>query len=175
VIEPSHFGRQPHEHDSFTFRSLLVVFYSLVGVLLQGFLLFTLFAVLMPSTSKRAQIERVNQVKSLLKQRQIPRHLRTKVVDYYEYYVSVMLTTVSEKEILDGVPRSMRYDLTMAIHTRLIREVPILARMCTGKGPRRNLVCSMLLRMKLMIAQPDDHIMVAGSEPNGLFIVVRGA
>jgi hypothetical protein len=79
------------------------------------------------------------------------------VIDYFEYHWRTVGQSINEKEILDGTPIKMRLELAMAIHRRLIDEVPIFAHLCS-KGPRRILVCQMLLRMQPMIAQPSDNV-----------------
>ena len=110
---------------------------------------------------------------SLRQEHPSPLRCGPQVVDYFEYYWRTVGSSCNEKEILDGLPIKMRMALAMAIHRRLIDEVPIFGHLC-AKGPRTNLVCTMLLRMKPMIAQPDDQIVACGQHPKGLFLLVGG-
>eukprot|EP00966_Prymnesium_polylepis_P098245 2275409-Prymnesium_polylepis.1 len=78
-------GTQLYEEESPLFFPAIAIFFTICGLLMLAFILHTILKLMQDSHEAILYRSRLQGVRGFLKGRAIPRELRTKVVDYFEY------------------------------------------------------------------------------------------
>jgi CRP-like cAMP-binding protein len=111
---------------------------------------------------------KMNEVKSLLRNRHVPKVLSSEIYEFFEYLLSCNNSSIDEYSILSELPQSLRSRLNIAINRQIIKSIPIF---CQCSDHAMALLIEQLYQLVIL---PGEYVMEQGMPGNEMYFVVRG-
>ena len=111
---------------------------------------------------------KMNEVKSLLRNRHVPKALSSEIYEFFEYLLSCNNSNIDEYSILSELPQSLRSRLNIAINRQIIKSIPIF---CDCSDHAMALLIEQLYQLVIL---PGEYVMEQGMPGNEMYFVVRG-
>lgn len=107
-------------------------------------------------------------VMQFLKHRKVPKVLRTRTFDYYEYVLR-QSSFMDGRDILNDLSPSLRRELTFVLHRGILRDVPVLS---FGSHGFQAVVVERLVPTLVLM---HEYIVIAGEAVTEMYFVKSGA
>ena len=111
---------------------------------------------------------KMNEVKSLLRNRHVPKMLSSEIFEFYEYLLSCNNSSIDEYSILSELPQSLRSRLNIAINRQIIKSIPVFGN-CTDSAMAR-----LIEQLYQLVILPGEYVMEQNMPGNEMYFVVRG-
>ncbi|XP_076235072.1 potassium/sodium hyperpolarization-activated cyclic nucleotide-gated channel 1 [Calliopsis andreniformis] len=153
----------PKTIDHIALSSLL----KIIGRLLECYILVMLIQVKEGREESKTKFQEIiNQVTAYTRQKQLPKHMKKRLLDYY--YYRFRNSYFREKLILSNISEQLRHDIALQSSHRLVQNVAIFKTL--PKNVLRNIVKN--LRFELYL--PNDVIVKAGAQGDCMFFLSAG-
>ena len=111
---------------------------------------------------------KMNEVKSLLRNRHVPKTLSAEIFEFYEYLLSCNNSSIDEYSILSELPQSLRSRLNIAINRQIIKSIPVFG------GCSDSAMALLIEQLYQLVILPGEYVMEQGMQGNEMYFVVRG-
>ena len=112
--------------------------------------------------------ERMKNINTFLKYRDIPMSLQQKVNKYYNYLWDSR-RGYNEAEIIADLPLPLKTSIALFINKDIIEKVPIF------KGASDELKKEIILNLQPVVFSPGDNVVTAGEVGNDMYFLSRGS
>ncbi|XP_076666394.1 potassium/sodium hyperpolarization-activated cyclic nucleotide-gated channel 4 [Andrena cerasifolii] len=117
-------------------------------------------------SSKSKFQEIVNQVAAYTRQKQLPAHMKKRLLAYYHY--RFRNSYFREKLILSALSEQLREEIALQSSHRLVENVPIF------KALPKNILRSIIKNLRFELYLPNDVIVKAGAQGDCMFFLSAG-
>jgi voltage-gated potassium channel len=142
---------------------------ELIGVGMFGFIIGNISTMIanldLAKTQHRAKLE---EVSAYLKERSIPRELRKRISDYYDYLWESRRGQ-GENSILGELPLSLKTQVSMFLNKDIIEKVPLF------KGASPLLIEDIVTNLRAVVYLPGDSIVRKGELGEDMFFISQGS
>ena len=111
--------------------------------------------------------EAVSKVTAFMRYRQVPGHLQTRILDYYEYLWEKRLG-YDESAAISELPPSLRTEVYLYLNREIIEKVPLF------QGGNDDFIRSIVLEMRPVVFMPGDNVVRAGDSGDEMYFISRG-
>ena len=119
-------------------------------------------------TAESDRRTKMNEVKSLLRNRHVPSGLSSEIFEFYEYLLSCNSRTIDEYSVLSELPQSLRSRLNIAINRQIIKSIPLFC------GCSDAAMASLIEQLYQLVILPGEYVMEQGMTGHEMYFVVRG-
>ena len=154
---------------STTLQIVFTTFAIVTGLLIYAIIIGSASTLLANIDSAEAERKsKMNDVKSLLRTRHVPKNLSSEIFEFYEYLLSCNNTSIDENSILSELPQTLRSRLNIAINRQIIKSIPVFAE-CSD-----NAMALLIEQLYQLVILPGEYVMEQGNHGNEMYFVVRG-
>lgn len=138
------------------------------GVGLFGYIIGSITSLLANLDLSKTQFrEKLEKLTVFMKSRHIPIELQQKIRLYYEYLWETKRGS-PEQEILNVLPRSLKVEVAIALHSELLKKVPLF------QNAELSLIRQLVLHLEPNIYLPGDIIFHQGEIGHGMYFIAKG-
>lgn len=142
---------------------------ELIGVGMFGFIIGNISSLIanidLAKTQHRAKME---EISAYLVERAIPRELRKRIADYYEYLWENRRGQ-GENSILGELPLSLKTQVSLFLNKDIIEKVPLF------KGASPALIEEIVTNLRAVVYLPGDHIVRKGEVGEDMYFISQGS
>jgi hypothetical protein len=150
-------------------QKILTMIAMFLGVAVYGFVIGNVASLLSNIDSTKASfLKQMEDINSYLSYKSVPRRLRHKVNDYYHYIWNNRMLQ-SEKGLVSNLPESLRAEISLHIHKRLIDRVPFF------KNTDKDFISEIILMLKAKVYLPEDYVFRKGDVGNCMYFISSGS
>jgi len=150
-------------------QMIFVIFIELAGAAMYGLVIGNIASLIANIDIAKTQFkERMKNINTFLKYRNIPMHLQQKVNKYYNYLWDSR-RGYDEAEILGELPLPLKTAIALFINKDIIEKVPIF------KGASDELKKEIILNLQPVVFSPGDNVVTAGEMGNDMYFVSKGS
>jgi hypothetical protein len=118
--------------------------------------------------AKSAFLKQMEDINSFLSYKSVPKKLKQKVHNYYQYVWHNRMAH-SEEVILTNLPPSLKTEILLHIHRKLIEQVPFF------KNTRKEFISDIILCLQPKVFLPGDFIFKKGDIGNCMYFIGNGS
>ncbi len=145
-----------------------VIIIMLTGAAIYGFIIGNIANIIANIDVAKSQFrERVENVDTFLKYRNIPSELQKRIHDYYDYLWESR-RGYEESNLLQDLPQSLKTQVSLFLNQDIIEKVPIF------KDASREFIRDVILNLKPVIYTPQDAIVTFGEIGYEMYFISRG-
>ena len=149
-------------------EKLFTIFVMILGVGTYGFVIGNAATFLTNLDKMKArQIEKLDEVDSFLKYRQVPQDLRKKVHHYYGHLWQHNIVQ-DENKIMGDLPASLRTEIAFFMYRSLINKVPLFNEVGPG------LMSELVVRLKPSVLPPGAVFIRQGEPGDSMYFIESG-
>ncbi|MFA6506038.1 MAG: cyclic nucleotide-binding domain-containing protein [Treponemataceae bacterium] len=142
---------------------------ELIGVGMFGFIIGNIASLIANiDLSKTQHRAKMDEISAYLQQRSIPRDLRNRISDYYDYLWENRRGQ-GENAILGELPLSLKTQVSMFLNKDIIEKVPLF------KGAGSALIEEIVTNMRAVVYLPGDYIIKKGELGEDMFFISQGS
>lgn len=142
---------------------------ELIGVGMFGFIIGNIASIIANIDLAKAQHRaKMEEISAYLIERSIPRHLRKRISDYYDY-VWENRRGQGENAILGELPISLKTQVSMFLNKDIIEKVPLF------KGASPLLIEEIVTNLRAAVYLPGDYIIRKGELGEDMFFISQGS
>ena len=150
-------------------QKTLTIVAMFLGVAVYGFVIGNVASLLSNiDTTKASFLKQMEDVNSYLSYKSVPKRLKNKVNDYYQYIWHNRMVQ-SEKGLISNLPDSLKNEISLHIHKQLIDRVPFF------KDVDKDFIGEIILHLKGTIFLPGDYIFKKGDFGNCMYFISSGS
>jgi voltage-gated potassium channel len=150
-------------------QKTLTIAAMFLGVAVYGFVIGNVASLLSNiDTTKASFLKQMEDVNSFLSYKSVPKRLKNKVNDYYQY-IWYNRMVQSEKGLISNLPDSLKTEISLHIHKQLIERVPFF------KDVDKDFIGEIILHLKEKIFLPGDYIIKKGDYGNCMYFIRSGS
>ena len=150
-------------------QRLYMIGLMVIGVGVYGFVIGTVAVILANLDPRRAKhFARLEELSAFMSYRKIPDDLRDRIADHYRYLWLHRLDQ-DEAEVLEGLPTSLRTEVSLHMKRDLLQAVPLFA------GASDDFLRDVALDLEPMVFLPGDEVIRAGTPGREMYFVNRGS
>lgn len=148
------------------------VFYAMVvmglGVAMYGYIIGNVASLLANIDVLRSQhLGRIEKINHFLRDRDVPRELQGRVRDYYNYLWESRMG--NQTEILDDLPSSLRIEIALHLHRRVLRKVPLF------ESASDTFLRELVLHLAPQVCIPGETILRRGQIGHQIYFINKGS
>jgi voltage-gated potassium channel len=117
--------------------------------------------------NKQRYETKLDEVKSYMVSRNLPRDLQQRIKQYYKHYMHAK-TAMNEKTIMTELSTVLRYEVAAHLVEEIIYKVPIFQ----GRDP--HVIAQLVVILKPCTCAPGDTIIEVGEAGRDMYIIVKG-
>ncbi len=149
-------------------QTVFVTVIMLLGAAIYGFIIGNIANIIANIDVAKSQFrERVENVDTFLKYRNIPSDLQKRIHDYYDYLWESR-RGYEESKLLEDLPQSLKTQVSLFLSQDIIEKVPLF------KNASREFIRDIILNLKPAIYTPDDAIISYGEIGYEMYFISRG-
>ncbi|NCN10685.1 MAG: cyclic nucleotide-binding domain-containing protein [Leptospira sp.] len=114
-----------------------------------------------------SHVKRMEKVNAFIKYRRLPRNLRNRILDYYDYLFERKIGS-DESDFYNDLPKSLVRDIKLYLNKDLIAKIPFF------KNASDALLTELVLSLKPVIYLPGDYVMRIGEIGHNLYFINKG-
>jgi voltage-gated potassium channel len=142
---------------------------EILGVITYGYVIGNIASLLSNiDVVKASFIKQMEDINSFLTYKSVPRRLKQKVHNYYQYVWDNQMGQWDEK-ILSTLPPSLKTEILLHINRQLIEQVPFF------KDTDKDLISDVIAHLKPRVFLPDDYIFKRGDVGNCMYFISNGS
>jgi voltage-gated potassium channel len=147
---------------------IFVIIIMLIGAAIYGFIIGNIANIIANIDVAKSQFrERVENVDTFLKYRNIPSDLQKRIHDYYDYLWESR-RGYEESKLLQDLPQSLKTQVSFFLNQDIIEKVPIF------KNATREFIRDIILNLKPVIYTPGDSVIEYGEIGFEMYFISRG-
>jgi len=147
---------------------IFVIIIMLIGAAIYGFIIGNIANIIANLDVAKTQFrEKVENVDTFLKYRNIPGDLQKRIHDYYDYLWESR-RGYEESKLLRDLPTSLKTQVSFFLNQDIIEKVPIF------KNATREFIRDIILNLKPVIYTPGDAIVTYGEIGYEMYFISRG-
>ena len=141
----------------------------ILGVAVYGYVIGNIASLLSNiDVAKSAFLKQMEDINSFLSYKSVPKKVKQKVHDYYQYVWHNRMAH-SEEIILAALPSSLKTEIMLHIHRKLIEDVPFF------KDTGQDFIRDMILCLQPNVFLPGDYIFKKGEVGNCMYFIGNGS
>ena len=145
-----------------------VIVVMLMGAAIYGFIIGNIANIIANIDVAKSQFrERVENIDTFLKYRNIPSNLQARIHDYFDYLWESR-RGYEESNILRHLPTALKTQVSFCLNRDIIEKVPIF------KDADPHFIRDIIMNLKPVIYTPGDNIVTAGEIGYEMFFISRG-
>jgi len=147
---------------------IYVIFIMLMGAAIYGFIIGNIANIIANIDVAKSQFrEKIENIDTFLKYRDIPGDLQKRIHDYYDYLWESR-RGYEESELLSDLPSSLKTQVAFFLNRDIIEKVPLF------KNASNEFVRDIILNLKPVIYTPGDAIVTFGEIGYEMYFISRG-
>ncbi|RKX71683.1 MAG: Crp/Fnr family transcriptional regulator [Spirochaetes bacterium] len=147
---------------------IYVIFIMLLGAAIYGFIIGNIANIIANIDVAKSQFrEKIENIDTFLKYRDIPGDLQKRIHDYYDYLWDSR-RGYEESKLLRDLPTSLKTQVAFFLNREIIEKVPIF------KNASREFVRDIILNLKPVIYTPGDAVVTFGEIGYEMYFISRG-
>jgi hypothetical protein len=147
---------------------IFVIIIMLMGAAIYGFIIGNIANIIANLDVAKSQFqEKVENVDTFLKYREIPSDLQKRIHDYYDYLWESR-RGYEESKLLRDLPTSLKTQVAFFLNRDIIEKVPLF------KNASREFVRDIIMNLKPVIYTPGDSIVTFGEIGYEMYFIGRG-
>ena len=147
---------------------IYVIVVMLMGAAIYGFIIGNIANIIANIDVAKSQFrERVENIDTFLKYRNIPSRLQARIHDYFDYLWESR-RGYEESNILRHLPTALKTQVSFFLNRDIIEKVPIF------KDADPQFIRDIIMNLKPVIYTPDDNVVTAGEIGYEMFFISRG-
>ena len=147
---------------------IYVIIVMLMGAAIYGFIIGNIANIIANIDVAKTQfLEKVENIDTFLKYRNIPSDLQSRIHDYYDYLWESR-RGYEESNLLRDLPTSLKTQVSFFLNQDIIEKVPIF------KNATREFIRDIILNLKPVIYTPGDAIVTYGEIGYEMYFISRG-
>lgn len=151
-----------------TVQVIFVTIIMLTGAAIYGFIIGNIANIIANIDVAKTQFrERVENVDTFLKYRNIPSDLQKRIHDYYDYLWESR-RGYEESKLLEDLPQSLKTQVSFFLNRDIIEKVPLF------KSATREFIRDIILNLKPVIYTPGDAVVTFGEIGYEMYFISRG-
>ncbi|XP_014661484.1 PREDICTED: LOW QUALITY PROTEIN: cyclic nucleotide-gated cation channel alpha-3-like [Priapulus caudatus] len=119
------------------------------------------------SAARKEFQARLDDVKTYMSLRRVPRHLQDRVIRWFDY-LWITKKSSDEEKTLHYLPDKLKAEIAIHVHLDTLKQVGIFRTREAG------FLCELVLRLRPVLFSPGDHICRKGEVGKEMYIVNRG-
>ena len=149
-------------------QTIFVTVIMLLGAAIYGFIIGNIANIIANIDVAKSQFrERVENVDTFLKYRNIPSELQKRIHDYYDYLWESR-RGYEESKLLQDLPQALKEQVSFFLNQDIIEKVPLF------KNASREFIRDIILNLKPVIYTPDDAVVSYGEIGYEMYFISRG-
>jgi voltage-gated potassium channel len=145
-----------------------VIFIMLLGAAIYGFIIGNIANIIANIDVAKSQFrEKIENIDTFLKYRDIPNHLQKRIHDYYDYLWESR-RGYEESKLLSDLPSSLKTQVAFFLNRDIIEKVPLF------KNASNEFVRDIILNLQPVIYTPGDAIVTFGEIGYEMYFISRG-
>ena len=149
-------------------QKVYAIFVQVMGFGVFTFVIATVASRLMRKDPARIRYEEnIENLTALMHYRTLPRHLKTKIINFYKYMWQQRLG-YDESSFLESLPDNLQTEVALYLKKEVIEKVSLF------KGSSQEFKREIALLLKPVFVTPDDYIFKAGDIGDEMYFVVAG-
>ncbi len=150
-------------------QKILTMMAMFLGVAVYGFVIGNVASLLSNiDTTKASFLKKMEDVNSYLTYKSVPRKIKQKVNDYYQYLWHNRLVQ-SEKGLIADLPDSLKTEILLHVNKRLLDQVPYF------KDTDKNFIGEIISHLQPMVFIPGEYIFKKGDVGNSMYFISSGS
>ncbi len=151
-----------------TVQFIYVTIIMLTGAAIYGFIIGNIANIIANIDVAKTQFrERVENVDTFLKYRNIPSDLQKRIHDYYDYLWESR-RGYEESKLLEDLPQSLKTQVSLFLNQDIIEKVPLF------QNASREFIRDLILNLKPVIYTPGDAVVTYGEIGYEMYFISRG-
>lgn len=141
---------------------------QIMGVGVYGYIIGNVAGVFSKRDPARTQyVENIEKLTALVRYRQLPSSLQSRIRDYYLYLWKKRLG-YDETLFLEGLPENLQRDVALYLKNDIIEKIPLF------HGVRSKFMHEIAMQMEPLVLIPGDYICKEGKIGHQMFFVIQG-
>ena len=150
-------------------QKILTMAAMFLGVAVYGYVIGNVASLLSNiDITKASFLKQMEDINSYLSYKSVPRRLKHKVHDYYQYIWHNRMIQ-SEKGLISNLPDSLKTEISLHIHKPLIDRVTFF------KDTDKDFIGEIILQLKAKVFLPGDYIFKKGDVGNCMYFISSGS
>ncbi|MFH1100731.1 MAG: cyclic nucleotide-binding domain-containing protein [Methanobacteriota archaeon] len=150
-------------------QKILTMAAMIIGVGVYGFVIGNIASLLSNiDIAKTSFLKQMEDVNSFLTYKSVPKRLKQKVQNYFHYVWDNQLAQC-EHEILNTLPLSLKTEISMQIHRKLIEHVPFF------QNTDKEFISDIISQVQPQVFLPEDHIFKKGDIGDCMYFICNGS
>lgn len=151
------------------YERLFVLFALILGVTAFSYVVGSMSGLVQQMDFKAIEFHtRMAKVNSYLRYRKLPKNLQFKVREHYRYAFDSQAGIYEESAILSELSPALRTEVAIHINGAILRNIPFL------KSASPAAITAVVLKLRPVIVQPGEAIVVAGEPGHHLYVITSG-
>ena len=147
---------------------IYVIFVMLLGAAIYGFIIGNIANIIANIDVAKSQFrEKMENIDTFLKYRDIPGDLQKRIHDYYDYLWDSR-RGYEESKLLEDLPTSLKTQVAFFLNRDIIEKVPLF------KNASKEFVRDIILNLKPVIYTPGDSVVTFGEIGYEMYFISRG-
>jgi len=145
-----------------------VTFVMLLGAAIYGIIIGNIANIIASIDIAKSKFrEKMENISTFLKYRNIPGKIQTQIREYYDYLWESR-RGYEESRLLSDLPKSLKTQVAFILNRDIIEKVPLF------KGASRKFIRDVVLNLKPVIYTPGDAVVVYGEIGHEMYFINRG-
>ncbi len=151
-----------------TLQFIYVIIVMLIGAALYGFIIGNIANIIANLDVVKSKFRnRVENISTFLKYRNVPGELQSRISDYFDYLWESR-RGYEESNLLRGLPVSLLTQVSYFLNKEIIEQVPIF------KNASQEFIRDIIMNLKPVIYTPGDNIVTSGELGYEMFFIAHG-
>jgi len=143
-------------------------FVMLLGAAIYGVIIGNIANIIASIDIAKSQFrEKMENISTFLKYRNIPGKIQTRIREYYDYLWESR-RGYEESQLLSDLPKSLKTQVAFILNREIIEKVPLF------KGAGHGFIRDVVLNLKPVIYTPGDAVVVYGEIGHEMYFINRG-